>query len=65
MTADEGQTWDPLLMVGVGALVLLAIDLARDPRKGRRFRFTARGLSDSTIGTLLGERLGTLLTPKQ
>lgn len=64
ITAEPGQTRD-LLLVGVGALVLLAfradIDIAHDPGKGWRFRFKTKGLSDSTIGKLLGELLGNLL----
>lgn len=68
ITADGAETRDPLVMVGVGALVLLAfradIDIARDPEKGWKFRFKTRGLSDSTIGKLLGELLGHLMPPK-
>ena len=69
LTADAGQARDPLLMLGVGALVLLAfradIDIARDPEKGWMIRFKTRGLSDSTIGKLLGELVGHLLPPRQ
>lgn len=65
ITAEPSRTKDPLLLVGVGALVLLAfradIDIARDPEKGWRFRFKTKGLSDSTIGELLGGLLGNLL----
>jgi hypothetical protein len=65
LTGQDTQTRDPLLLVGVGALVLLAfradIDIAHDPGKGWRFRFRTKGLSDSTVGKLLGELLGNLL----
>lgn len=68
VAAEPGRTRDPLVMVGVGALVLLAfradIDIAHDPGKGWRFRFKTKGLSNSTIGKLLGELLGNLLPPK-
>jgi hypothetical protein len=64
LAAEPGQSRD-LVLVGVGALVLLAfradIDLAYDPGKGWRFRFKTKGLSDSTIGQLLAELLGNLL----
>ncbi|MDQ2707393.1 MAG: hypothetical protein M3Z25_07045 [Actinomycetota bacterium] len=58
---------DPTLMLGVGALVLLAfradIDIAHEPGKGWKFRFRTKGLSDSVIGKLLGQLLGTYLNP--
>ena len=67
LTADGGQERD-LLLVGVGALILFAfstdMDIAYDREKGWRFRFKRKGLSDSTVGKLLGELLGNLL-PKQ
>ena len=58
---------DPTLLLATGALVLLAfradIDLAHDPGKGWTFRFRTKGLSDSTIGKLLGQLLGNFLNP--
>lgn len=64
VTADAGPTRD-LVLVGVGALVLLAfradLDIAYDAGKGWRFRFKTKGLSDTTIGKLLGDLLGNLL----
>ena len=58
---------DPTLLLATGALVLLAfradIDLAHEPGKGWKFRFRTKGLSDSTIGKLLGQLLGNFLKP--
>ena len=58
---------DPTLLLATGALVLLAfradIDLAHEPGKGWKFRFYTKGLSDSTIGKLLGQLLGNFLNP--
>ena len=58
---------DPTLLLATGALVLLAfradIDLAHEPGKGWKFRFRTKGLSDSTIGKLLGQLLGNFLNP--
>jgi hypothetical protein len=67
MTIAPRAERDPLLMFGVGALVLLAfradIDLAHEPGKGWRFRFRTKGLNDSTIGKLLSQLLGNFLNP--
>lgn len=58
---------EPTLLLATGALVLLAfrtdIDLAHEPGKGWKFRFRTKGLSDSTIGKLLGQLLGNFLNP--
>ena len=58
---------DPVLLFGIGALVLYAfhtdIDLRRDPDKGWSFHFHTTALSDSTIGKLLGQLLGSYLGP--
>jgi hypothetical protein len=58
---------DPFLVLGAGALVLLAfradIDLAHEPGKGWKFRFRTKGLSDSTIGKLLAQLMGNFLNP--
>lgn len=58
---------DPTLIFAIGALVLMAfhadIELAKDPGKGWKFRFKTKGLSDSTIGKLLGQLMGNFLHP--
>jgi hypothetical protein len=67
MTIAPRAERDPLLMFGVGALVLLAfradIDLGHEPGKGWKFRFRTKGLNDSTIGKLLSQLLGNFLNP--
>jgi hypothetical protein len=69
MTIAPRAERDPLLVFGVGALVLLAfradIDLAHEPGKGWKFRFRTKGLNDSTIGKLLSQLLGNFLNPGQ
>ncbi len=58
---------DPTLLLGTGALVLLAfradIELAHEPGHGWRFRFHTTGLSDSALSKLLSQLLGTFLNP--
>jgi hypothetical protein len=58
---------DPILILGVGALVLMAfhadIDLQRKPDKGWTFRFRSKALTDATIGKLLSQLLGNFIHP--
>jgi hypothetical protein len=62
-----GGRLDPLLGLGVGALVLLVfksdITLERDPATGWSFRFHTKALPQSTIGKLLGQLMGVYLDP--
>ena len=64
---DPDTQRDPLLLLGAGALVLWVfradIELTHQPGKGWTFHFKTHGLSDSTITKLLGQLLGTYLTP--
>lgn len=64
---DGDSERDPLLLLGAGALVLWVfradIELAHETGKGWKFRFKTKGLSDSTIGKLLGQLLGAYLKP--
>jgi hypothetical protein len=64
--APRDERFDPTLLV-VGALVLFVfradINLAREPGKGWTFKFRTKGLSEGTIGKLLGQLMGTYLDP--
>jgi hypothetical protein len=66
MLPRETEKFDPT-MLAVGALVLFVfradITLAHDPDKGWTFKFRTKGLSESTIGKLLGQLMGTYLNP--
>jgi hypothetical protein len=64
--ADPAERADPLTLT-VGALVLLAfrtdLRLEHDPQKGWTFKLHTKPLSDSAIGKLLSQLLGTYLKP--
>lgn len=58
----SGQRFDPISLA-VGALVLYAfrteISLHRDPKEGWTFRLHTKPISDTTLGRLLSQLLGT------
>lgn len=64
--ADPAERADPLTLT-IGALVLLAfrtdLRLERDPKKGWTFKLHTKPLSDSAVGKLLSQLLGTYLKP--
>jgi hypothetical protein len=69
LPARAGGRIDPLLGLGVGALVLLVfksdISLEHDPTTGWSFRFRTKALPQSTIGRLMGQLMGVYLDPTQ
>jgi hypothetical protein len=62
----ETEKFDPT-MLAIGALVLFVfradINLSHDPSKGWTFKFRTKGLSESTLGKLLGQLMSTYLGP--
>jgi hypothetical protein len=66
LPSRETEKFDPT-MLAVGALVLFVfradINLTHDPGKGWTFKFRSKGLSESTIGKLLGQLMSTYLGP--